>query len=115
MLYVHRVVLRTVFTRYSLYACILIRLYIIYIYASSVIRFVIIVNCKLTNLHSCFISFIPGLLLSFFLFYFLGSSFRGSSLDQWLAIHLIGLIELLVMYIYVVCGLDQAPFYFSFQ
>ena len=35
-----------------------------------------------------------------------------SSLDQWLA-HLIGLFRTLVMYFYVVCGLDQAPFFIS--
>ena len=68
-----------------------------------------IVNCKLTKLHSCFYLFIPGRLLSFS-FVVLGSSCCGSSLNQWLA-HLIGLTELLVMYIYVVCGLDQAPFF----
>ena len=71
------------------------------------------------KLHSCFILFIPGLLLSFS-FVVLGFSFRGSSLDQWL-VHLLingwlissAFKELLVMYIYAVCGLDQALF--SFQ
>ena len=81
------------------------------IYTFSVIRLVSIVNCKLTKLHSCFYLFIPGRLLSFS-FVVLGSSCCGSSLNQWLA-HLISLTELLVMYIYAVCGLDQAPFFIS--
>ena len=48
-----------------------------------------IAHCKPTIFHSCFILFIPGLLLSFS-FVILGSSLRGSSLDQWLVIHFIG-------------------------
>ena len=60
-----------------------------YIYTFPVISFVTIVNCKTTKFYSSFILFLPGLLLSIS-FVVLGSSLCGSTLDQWLFIHLIG-------------------------
>ena len=77
-----------------------------YTHAQS--RFVTIVHCKSPLYFTVVYLFIPGLLLSFS-FVILGSSLRGSSLDQWLVIHFIGHYITLshVLFILVVCGLDQ--------
>ena len=72
-----------------------------------------IAHCKPTIFHSCFILFIPGLLLSFS-FVILGSSLRGSSLDQWLVIHFIGHYILLGMhYSYKWSVVSTNPFLLS--